>query len=75
MTTPTTDQGTTTLETDRARNIDIWKDAEVYWSTEDDPKIGADGEFDPDTWNFVGLLNEGSAITSEPDVELSLIHI
>lgn len=74
MTTALNDQGSQSLETDRARNIDIWKDAEVYTSTDPDPKIGADGEFDPDTWNFVGLLNEGSAITSEPDVERNEIN-
>ncbi|OFK27235.1 hypothetical protein HMPREF2822_12395 [Corynebacterium sp. HMSC062E11] len=74
MTSPNTGQGTQTLETDRARMIDVWKDAEVYWSTEKDPKIGFDGSFDPKVWSFVGLLNDGSAITQEPEVDRTEIN-
>ena len=74
MTTPNTDQGTQSLETDRARMIDVWKDAEVYTSTESDPKIGLDGSFDPKVWKFVGLLNDGSAITQEPEVDRTEIN-
>ncbi|WP_412100210.1 hypothetical protein [Corynebacterium aurimucosum] len=74
MTSPTTDQGTQTLETDRARMIDVWKDAEVYWSTEADPKVGNDGSFDPKVWSFIGLLNDGSAITQEPEVDRTEIN-
>ena len=66
MTSPVVD---TTVHTDRARNINLWKDAEVYYSDDEDPKIGADGSIDPEVWAFVGLLNEGSSITREADVE------
>ena len=55
----------TTVHTDRARNINLWKDAEVYDSDAEDPKIGADGSLAPEVWAFVGLLNEGSSITRE----------
>lgn len=74
MTSPTTDQGSQTLETDRARMIDVWKDAEVYWSTEDDPQVGLDGSFDPKVWKFIGLLNDGSAISQEPEVDRTEIN-
>ena len=74
MTTAVNDQGSQSLETDRARNIDIWKDAEVYTSTDPDPKIGFDGSFDPKVWSFIGLLNDGSAITQEPDVDRKEIN-
>lgn len=61
-------------ETDNARNINVWKDAEVYVSTASDPKIGADGSFDPAVWSFFGLLNEGSEIGQELDVERNDIN-
>ena len=57
MTSPAVD---TTVHTDRARNINLWKDAEVYYSDDEDPKIGADGSLAPEVWAFVGLLNERS---------------
>lgn len=66
MPSPIKDQ---TLETERARYIDIWKNAEVYISDDADPKVGMDGSFDPEVWKFVGLLNEGSAIGQEPEVD------
>lgn len=69
MTSSNTGQGTQTLETDRARMIDVWKDAEVYISTDTDPKIGNDGSFDPKVWSFIGLLNDGSGITQDPEVD------
>lgn len=74
MTSPNTDQGTTSLETDRARFIDVWKDAEVYWSTDDNPQVGLDGSFDPKVWKFIGLLNDGSAISQEPEVDRTEIN-
>lgn len=52
----------------RERNINLWKHAEVYTSTKDDPKVATDGTFDPATWDFVGLLNDGAAIGQEPDI-------
>ena len=65
MTTPVV----TEVHTDRARNIDLWKDAEVYFSDADDPKIGADGSLAPETWAYVGLLNVGSSISRESEIE------
>lgn len=65
---------TPVLETDNARNINVWKDAEVYVSTEADPKVDADGTFDPAVWNFFGLLNEGTEIAQELDVERNDIN-
>lgn len=55
--------------TDRSRNINIWKNAEVYISNQADPKVKKDGTFDPEVWSFVGLLNEGSSIGQEADTE------
>lgn len=54
---------------DHARNINIWKNAEVFISTEKDPKVNTDGSFDNKVWKFVGLLNEGSSIGQEADTE------
>lgn len=58
----------TTLETARARNINLWKDAEVWVSDAEDPKVNPDGTFDTD-WAFVGLLADGSEIGQEMDIE------
>lgn len=55
-------------QTDRARNINLWKDAEVYVSHDDTAQVNADGTFDPETWSFVGLLNAGSPIGQDPDI-------
>lgn len=60
---------TTTLESDRARNINLWKDADVYYSDDADAQVNADGTFDTAVWAFVGLLNEGSSIGREGDIE------
>lgn len=60
---------TTPIQTvPRSRNINIWKDAEVYTSTDNTAQIGADGTFDPAVWDFFGLLNTGSSIGQEIDV-------
>lgn len=52
----------------RSRNINIWQDAEVYTSTDPNAQVGADGSFDPEVWDFFGLLNTGSEIGQELDV-------
>lgn len=61
--------GEVVLETEEARNIDLWKDAEVYFSDAENPTIGADGTLDENVWAHVGLLNVGSAIGREPEIE------
>lgn len=56
------------IRSDRARNINVWKDAEVYTSTDLSAQVGADGTFDPEVWDMFGLLNTGSAIGQEMDI-------
>lgn len=57
------------IRSDRARNINVWKDAEVYTSTNlDAAQVNADGSFDPEVWDYFGLLNTGSSIGQEMDV-------
>lgn len=53
---------------DRSRNIDIWKDAEVYVTSNEDLKFPADGSDPQEGWEFVGLLNGGSTIGRESDI-------
>lgn len=62
--------------TDRARNIDIWKDAEVYVAAEgvDNPLFNADGTPVEGDWVFVGLLNGGSSIGQEMDVNRTEVN-
>lgn len=49
-------------------NIRIWKDAEVWISTDEAAVVAADGTFD-ETWSHVGLLNGGSEIGQEFDTD------
>lgn len=69
MTSPVVENGTVTLGSERARNINLWKDAEVWFSPQKDAQVNKDGTFDPTVWAFVGLLNTGSEIGQEIDVE------
>lgn len=57
-----------TQMTSRSRNINVWKDAEVYTSTDLTAQVNPDGTFDPEVWDFFGLLNTGSSIGQEMDV-------
>lgn len=59
---------TPNINTENARNINVWKDAEVYTSTDLDAQVNADGTFDPLMWDFFGLLNTGSSIGQEMDI-------
>jgi len=49
-------------------NINLWKDAEVWFSLEEDAKVAADGTFGAD-WMHVGLLNDGSSLGQERDAD------
>ena len=60
-------------ETPRSRNINVWKDAEVWVSDNDDATVAPDGTFSED-WAFIGLLNEGSEIGSEKDEDRNDIN-
>lgn len=51
-----------------ADNINIWKDAEVWYNPDDAAQVNADGTFD-ETWLHVGLLNDGSSIGHERDAD------
>lgn len=51
-----------------ADNINIWKDAEVWFSLDDTAQVNADGTFD-EKWMHVGLLNDGSSIGHERDAD------
>ena len=59
---------TPSINTENARNINVWKDAEVYVSTDDTAQVNADGTFDSAVWDFFGLLNTGSSISQEMDI-------
>lgn len=52
----------------RSRNINLWKDAEVWVSDADEATVADDGTFGED-WAFVGLLAEGSSVGREQDAD------
>lgn len=52
----------------RSRNINVWKDAEVYISHDVGAQVGADGTFDPEVWRYFGLLNTGTEIGQEFEI-------
>ena len=66
---------TTPLPSDsvRSRNVNLWKDAEVWVSDEDTATVAPDGTFGAD-WAFVGLLAEGSPIGREQDADRNDIN-
>lgn len=57
----------------RSRNINLWKDAEVWVSDDEDATVAADGTFG-ENWAFVGLLAEGSAVGREQDADRNDIN-
>lgn len=59
--------------TPRKRNINLWKDAEVWVSDDDEATVDPDGTFG-EAWAFIGLLNEGSEIGSEKDEDRNDIN-
>lgn len=52
----------------RSRNINIVQLAEVYVADDDAATVFNDGELDPASWSFVGLLSGGSSIGQEMEV-------
>lgn len=57
----------------RSRNINLWKDAEVWVSDSEDATVASDGTFGA-VWAFVGLLAEGSAVGREQDADRNDIN-
>lgn len=57
----------------RSRNINLWKDAEVWVSDDSEATVAADGSFGDD-WAFVGLLAEGSSVGREQDADRNDIN-
>ena len=57
----------------RSRNINLWKDAEVWVSDDDVATVATDGTFGA-AWAFVGLLAEGSSIGREQDADRNDIN-
>ena len=57
----------------RSRNINLWKDAEVWVSDDDAATVATDGTFGA-AWAFVGLLAEGSSIGREQDADRNDIN-
>lgn len=53
---------------DVEKNVNIWKNAEVYVSDNEDAQIEADGTFG-DAWLQVGMLAGGSSIGQERDAD------
>lgn len=56
-----------------ANNINIWKDAEVWFSLDEDAQVNSDGTFD-EAWLNVGLLNDGSSIGHERDADRNEVN-
>lgn len=46
----------------RSRNIDVWKDARVYVTQDEEALFPVDGSEPGEQWEYVGLLNGGSQI-------------
>lgn len=55
-------------DTRRSRNINVWKDAEVYVAHDNSAQVNEDGTFDPEVWSFFGLLNTGTEIGQEFEI-------
>ena len=56
-----------------SRNINLWKDAEVWVSDDDAATVATDGTFGV-AWAFVGLLAEGSSVGREQDADRNDIN-
>lgn len=58
----------------RKRNINIWKEINVYVSKDLDATITPDGVIDPNTWAWIGLMASGSTLGKAPEVTRNVIN-
>lgn len=58
----------------RKRNINIWKEINVFYSSDESATMSNDGTIDPEVWAYLGLTASGSSLGKTPEITRNKIN-